>query len=199
MYIYCFCGMMTIPYSSKAGFRASSITPINMSILKNKNIRLTTWLSADPRLRLACLTLPIAIGSLLMLQGCHPSVGTHVENPKFETLDHDRTGLNFSNTLHPTRAFNVFDYMYFYNGGGVGAGDFNNDGKIDLFFAANQESNKLYLNAGDLHFTDVTLAAKIPQDSGWSTGVSVVDINNDGLLDLYICRVGDLLGLPHTH
>jgi len=134
-----------------------------------------------------------------MLQGCHPSVGTHVENPKFETLDHDRTGLNFSNTLHPTRAFNVFDYMYFYNGGGVGAGDFNNDGKIDLFFAANQESNKLYLNAGDLHFTDVTLAAKIPQDSGWSTGVSVVDINNDGLLDLYICRVGDLLGLPHTH
>ena len=80
--------------------------------------------------------------------------------------------------------------MYFYNGAGVGAGDFNNDGKIDLFFASNQGDNKIFLNKGDLKFTDVTLAAEIPQDHGWSTGVSVVDINNDGLLDIYICKVG---------
>jgi hypothetical protein len=107
--------------------------------------------------------------------------------------------LNFTNALHPTRAFNVFDYMYFFNGGGIGAGDFNNDGKIDLFFAANQGQNKLYLNTGDLHFKDVTGEAGIQADGAWSTGVSVVDINNDGLLDIYICRVGRLEGLPESH
>ncbi|MBS1511292.1 MAG: VCBS repeat-containing protein [Bacteroidetes bacterium] len=109
----------------------------------------------------------------------------------FETLTDKQTGLHFSNTLTPTDSFNMFHYMYFYNGAGVGAGDFNNDGKTDLFFAANQGSNKLYLNEGQLKFKDVTAEAKIPQDGQWSTGVSVVDINNDGLLDIYICRVGN--------
>jgi hypothetical protein len=123
----------------------------------------------------------------------------HPEHPVFKLLDHSKTGLDFSNTLHPTRAFNVFDYMYYYNGGGIGAGDFNNDGRIDLFFAANQGDNKLYLNEGSLHFKDVTTTANIPQDGGWSTGVSVIDINNDGLLDIYICRVGQLFGLPVSH
>ena len=80
--------------------------------------------------------------------------------------------------------------MYYYNGAGVGAGDFNNDGLIDLFFSANQGDNKLYINKGKLKFSDATAAAQIPQDSGWSTGVSVVDINNDGLLDIYVCKVG---------
>lgn len=108
----------------------------------------------------------------------------------FEVLDSKQTGLAFSNTLTPSQAFNVFDYMYFYNGAGVGAGDFNNDGLIDLFFSGNQQQNTLYLNKGGLKFSDVTAAAHIPQDSGWSTGVSVVDINNDGMLDIYVCRVG---------
>ncbi|MEJ7737827.1 MAG: VCBS repeat-containing protein [Chitinophagaceae bacterium] len=112
------------------------------------------------------------------------------EQPLFEALSDTRTGLNFSNKLTYTSQFNLFKYMYFYNGAGIGAGDFNNDGKPDLFFAANQGQNKLYLNEGDLHFRDVATAARIPQDGGWSTGVSVVDINNDGLLDIYICRVG---------
>jgi hypothetical protein len=109
----------------------------------------------------------------------------------FQVLDHNSTGLDFSNVLKPTKEFNVFKYMYFYNGSGVGAGDFNNDGLIDLFFSANQGDNKIYLNQGKLKFKDVTQEAKIPQDGGWSTGVSVVDINNDGLLDIYICRVGN--------
>src|SRR5580765_2191886 len=116
----------------------------------------------------------------------------------FEVLDHEKTGLNFTNKLHPTEEFNVLSYMYFYNGGGVGAGDFNNDGKIDLFFAANQERNKLFLNTGNLQFKDVTIPAGIPDDGGWSTGVSVVDINNDGLLDIYVCRVGNHETL-HSH
>lgn len=109
----------------------------------------------------------------------------------FEALESTQTGLHFSNKLTPRADFNMFKYMYFYNGAGVGAGDFNNDGLIDLFFTSNQSLNKLYLNKGNLKFEDVTASAKIPNDSAWSTGVSVVDINNDGLLDLYICRVGN--------
>ncbi|HVK97956.1 MAG TPA: VCBS repeat-containing protein, partial [Flavisolibacter sp.] len=70
-------------------------------------------------------------------------------------------------------------------------GDFNNDGLIDLFFASNQDRNKLFINKGSLKFQDATDAATIPQDGGWSTGVSIVDINNDGLLDIYICKVGN--------
>jgi hypothetical protein len=131
-----------------------------------------------------------------LLCGCHGK--PHVD-AAFNVLDHNQTGLDFSNTLHPTRDFNVFDYMYFYNGGGIGAGDFNNDGQIDLFFASNQEHNRLYLNTGKLHFKDVTAPSGIPVDSSWSTGVSVVDINNDGLLDIYVCKVGSLNGLPKSH
>ncbi|MEO8720931.1 MAG: VCBS repeat-containing protein [Ginsengibacter sp.] len=116
----------------------------------------------------------------------------------FELMDGTQTGLDFQNKLTPTQQFNIFKYLYFYNGAGIGAGDFNNDGKIDLFFASNQGSDKLYLNTGGLHFKDVTSEAKITNDSGWSTGVSVVDINNDGLLDIYICRVGNYLTL-HSH
>ena len=116
----------------------------------------------------------------------------------FEALDAKHTGLDFINKLTPTHEFNVFKYMYFYNGAGVGAGDFNNDGLIDFFFAANQGQNKLYLNTGNMHFKDVTAEAHIPDDGGWSTGVSVVDINNDGLLDIYICRVGNYETL-HSH
>ncbi len=112
------------------------------------------------------------------------------EPAMFITLDHTKTGLDFSNDLAYNKDFNLFKYMYFYNGGGVAAGDFNNDGKIDLFFASNQHQNKLYLNEGALHFKDVTKQAAIPDDGGWSTGISVVDLNNDGLLDLYVCRVG---------
>jgi len=110
--------------------------------------------------------------------------------PLFQVLDNKITGLDFTNKLTPNNQFNVLHYMYYYNGAGVGAGDFNNDGLTDLFFASNQQNNKLYLNTGKLHFKEVTAEAKIPQDSGWSTGVSVVDINNDGLLDIYVCRVG---------
>lgn len=113
------------------------------------------------------------------------------ETVLFEVLDSKRTGISFSNNLVYNKEFNLFRYMYFYNGSGVGAGDFNNDGLIDLFFGANQGSNKLYLNKGQLHFEDVTKEAAIPADGGWTTGISVVDINNDGLLDIYVCRVGE--------
>ena len=123
--------------------------------------------------------------------------------PKKEALftvrDDNATGLHFANHLTPTADFNLFKYMYFYNGGGVGAADFNNDGMVDLFFAANQGRNQLFVNRGHLQFTDITTQAGIPQDSAWSTGVSVVDINNDGLMDIYVCRVGQLQGIRKSH
>jgi enediyne biosynthesis protein E4 len=125
---------------------------------------------------------------VVLVSGCRQKSSLPV---LFELKDDQSTGLHFTNKLTPTQKFNVFDYMYFFNGAGVGAGDFNNDGKIDLFFAASQGENQLYLNQGNLKFKDVTKEAMIPEDGGWSTGVSVVDINNDGLLDIYICRVGN--------
>ena len=128
---------------------------------------------------------------ILIFSGCK----SRKQDILFEVLDSKKTGLNFNNKLTYTKELNLFKYMYFYNGAGVGAGDFNNDGTIDLFFSANQTQNKLFLNAGKLKFRDVTSEAKIPADGGWSTGVSVVDINNDGLLDIYICRVSNYLGL----
>lgn len=126
---------------------------------------------------------------LLFLSGCkspEPEISY-----LFQTLSGDRTGIHFSNKLSYDQKFNLFKYIYFYNGSGLGAGDFNNDGLIDLFFGSNQGQNKIFLNNGGLQFRDVTKAAKIPDDGGWTTGISVVDINNDGLLDIYVCRVGN--------
>ena len=138
------------------------------------------------RFNLIMLIIYFAIG--IFLHGC----GSKKEHKTslFKVLDSERTGLDFSNNLTYTPEFNLFKYMYFYNGAGIGAGDFNNDGKIDLFFGSNQGQNKLYLNTGSLKFKDVTAAAQIPNDGGWTTGIAVVDINNDGLLDIYVCRVG---------
>jgi len=113
-----------------------------------------------------------------------------VEDAIFETLDSKRTGIEFSNDLAYNKEFNLFKYMYFYNGSGVGAADFNNDGLTDLFFGSNQHDNKLYINLGGIRFKDITKEAGIPEDGGWTTGVSVIDINNDGLMDMYVSRVG---------
>ncbi|GGM98741.1 hypothetical protein GCM10010967_35790 [Dyadobacter beijingensis] len=113
------------------------------------------------------------------------------EDYRFELLTADRTGIDFSNTLKATPDLNIFYYMYFYNGGGVGAGDLNNDGLVDLCFTANQEANRIYLNKSGLRFEDVTEKAGFKGAKGWSNGVSIVDINQDGLLDIYISQVGD--------
>jgi hypothetical protein len=109
----------------------------------------------------------------------------------FELLSSEKTGIDFSNTLKSTKDFNIFYYMYFYNGGGVGAADLNNDGLIDLCFTANQEANKIYLNKSDMKFEDITEKSNFKGGNGWSNGVSIVDINQDGMLDIYISQVGD--------
>ncbi len=103
------------------------------------------------------------------------------------------SNISFKNTLTESESFNVFKYRNFYNGGGVATGDLNNDGLPEVFFAANQSSNKLYLNKGDFKFEDITAKAGITYNNEWSTGVVFVDINTDGWLDIYVCNAGNML------
>ncbi|GLR16800.1 FG-GAP repeat domain-containing protein [Portibacter lacus] len=109
----------------------------------------------------------------------------------FELLEGSQVGVDFNNKLSQTPEMNILDYMYFYNGGGIAAGDFNNDGLIDLFFSGNQVQNEIYLNQGDFSFIKTTDTSFPNLVNTWSTGVSVVDINSDGLLDIYVCELGD--------
>lgn len=129
--------------------------------------------------------------SIIFYFVCQSCTETKVTQKSFEVLDVNTTGIDFRNDLDSYGDFNMFKYMYFFNGAGVGCGDFNNDGWPDLFFASNQGSNRLYLNQGGLKFIDKTREANIIDDNAWNTGISVIDINSDGMLDIYICRVGN--------
>jgi hypothetical protein len=102
-------------------------------------------------------------------------------------LSSNYTGVGFINTISEKDSINIIDYEYVYNGGGVALADFNNDGLTDIYFTANLTSNKLYLNKGDMQFKDVTNEAGVTGEGRWCNNVAVVDINNDGLKDLYIC------------
>jgi len=109
------------------------------------------------------------------------------EEVSFELVEPDVSGIKFFNSLEQTEEKNVFDDIYFFNGSGVAVGDINNDGLQDLYFGGNQTSNKLYLNKGDFKFEDITIKANVGS-TGWTTGVSMADVNNDGWLDIYACR-----------
>ncbi len=108
----------------------------------------------------------------------------------FSILTPYHSGLNFTNRLRESERMNGLFYEYFYNGGGVAVGDVNNDGLADIYFTSNLEANKLFLNRGNLKFEDVTNAAGVMGNYGFPTGVTMVDINQDGLLDIYICKSG---------
>ena len=105
----------------------------------------------------------------------------------FTSLPSSHTGVNFINVILEKDSINIIDYEYVYNGGGVALADFNNDGLTDIYFTANLSSNKLYLNKGNMQFTDVTNEAMVTGEGRWCNNVAVVDINNDGLKDMYIC------------
>lgn len=102
------------------------------------------------------------------------------------------TGIDFKNILSEGKEFNVFRYRNFFNGGGVAIGDLNNDGIPEVFFTANQENNKLYLNKGNFQFDDISEQAGFIEKKQWSTGVVLADINADGWLDIYICNAGNM-------
>lgn len=109
----------------------------------------------------------------------------------FSKLDSTSTGINFENNVTNGTDMNIFKYRNFYNGGGVAIGDINNDGLPDIFFTSNQGTNKLYLNKGNFKFEDISKKAGIEGNKSWSTGVVMVDINGDGLLDIFISNAGN--------
>jgi hypothetical protein len=103
----------------------------------------------------------------------------------------DDSGIEFVNTLTESKKMNVFNYRNFYNGGGVAIGDLNNDGLPEVFLTGNQVANKLFLNLGSFKFKDISSSAGIFKSGQWSTGVTFVDINHDGWLDVYVCNAGN--------
>lgn len=105
----------------------------------------------------------------------------------FEQVSSSHSGVHFNNLVIENDTINPLDKLNIYNGGGVGVGDFNNDGLQDIYFVGNTVSNKLYVNKGNMQFEDVTDKAGVGGKGGWGRGVAVVDINNDGLLDIYVC------------
>ncbi|MEX0275537.1 MAG: FG-GAP repeat domain-containing protein, partial [Flavobacteriaceae bacterium] len=113
-------------------------------------------------------------------------MGAQDHTSLFELLPPKETGIHFKNTIKDTPEANILIYANFYGGAGVGVGDFNNDGRPDLYFAGNMEEDRLYLNQGDFRFKDVSETAGLVYDGGWSTGVTVADVNNDGHLDIYV-------------
>lgn len=112
-------------------------------------------------------------------------------DPVFKKVPSSHSGIDFMNTVEENYHRNYFDtFAYVYNGAGVATGDFNNDGLMDIYFTANEMPNKLYINEGGLKFKDITQSAGVDGGKGWDNGVTLTDINNDGFLDIYICRGG---------
>lgn len=121
------------------------------------------------------------------------SNSTNAQSTLFTLLESTKTSVSFKNQLNSNDTINVFKDGYFYNGGGVAIGDINNDGLADIYFTGNMVEDKLYLNKGNFVFEDITDQAILTGKEGWHTGVTMVDINNDGFLDIYVSRAGSPL------
>ena len=114
----------------------------------------------------------------------------------FTSLPSSKTNIDFKNEPVKKKLLSILYYLYYYNGGGVAAGDINNDGLPDLYFSANNNGgNKLYLNKGNFEFEDITESAGVAGTSDWNTGVTMTDVNGDGLMDIYVCAIAGAHGL----
>lgn len=132
-----------------------------------------------------------AIQLLLFILPCLPAASQQQPPATLFTLMTEKqTGVSFLNTIREDDSLNVMQYEYLYNGAGAGVGDFNNDGLPDLFFSGNTTASKLFLNKGNLQFTDISKPAGITGNGTWATGVSIADVNGDGLADIYVCHSG---------
>lgn len=120
-------------------------------------------------------------------------------DPLFSKLSAAQTGIDFQSINIDFDTLNILDYLYYYNGAGVAAGDINKDGLPDIFFAGNNGGNKLYLNKGDFNFEDITATSKITGNVAWTTGVTMADVNGDGWLDIYVCTVSDHSPFGSSH
>lgn len=127
----------------------------------------------------------------LFVWSCSTGESDLFQAPLFSLLDEKQTRIGFLNQLEYTEEYNTYTYRNFYNGAGVGLGDFNNDGLPDIYFCGNIVDNKLYINKGNFVFEDVTERAGVACPDVWSTGVSIADVNGDGWLDIYVCKSGD--------
>ena len=134
----------------------------------------------------------------MLLYSCNSHDPVESAPDKKETLftlvPPDSSKVEFINKVEDGESFNILTYRNFYNGGGVAIGDINNDGLSDIFFTSNMEKNKLYLNKGNFEFEDISEKAGIEGTRAWSTGVTMTDVNGDGLLDIYVCNSGDVKG-----
>lgn len=131
---------------------------------------------------------------LLVAVDCHERHQNQEVNkgtqPLFELLPPASTQIDFTNALPVDARFNILNYEYYYNGGGVAVGDINNDGLDDIYFTANLGRNKLYINKGGFIFEDITATAGVEGRQGWHTGATMADVNADGFLDIYVCKSG---------
>ena len=125
--------------------------------------------------------------------------GSINENTLFTLMPSEETHVDFFNAVKNRPDFNIFKYRNFYNGGGVAIGDINNDGLPDIYLTANMKPNKLYLNKGNFIFEDISKSAGIEGNKPWSTGVNMVDVNQDGLLDIYVSNAGNMEGENHNN
>lgn len=179
--------LMPIPQSEveRSDYSAESRVSrrVTRSVRLNAAARL---LIAPPRPRPRIL-----VAVVLAVGGCTSSDTEVSSGPRFTLLDPSATGVTFANVVPENPVMNGFTYEYYYNGGGVAAGDLDGDGLADLFFTSNIQGNRLYLNRGDMRFEDVTTPAGVRgRRGGWATGVSFADVNADGRLDIYVSYSG---------
>ena len=141
--------------------------------------------------RRAFLMYPVTIVLVVLVYACGNKEETQTESAVFKKILSSQSGISFTNTVEENYHKNNFDaFGYVYNGAGVAIGDVNNDGLQDIYFTGNDVPNKLYLNQGKFKFKDITQTAGVDGGSGWDNGVTMADVNSDGLMDIYVCRGG---------